>query len=186
MKTAIRFALSALALAPMLSCDKWLDIKPRDRMSDDMLFETREGYLKALNGVYMGLTYRNLYVRELSAGHLDVMAQYYRTTQNVPQYFSGFIYTNNNLKTYFESVWNNTFRLIVNCNVILGHCGEEPGDILPEAWYGIVKGEALAMRAMLHLDMLRLFGPVPTAANLAATPENIQCIPYVTNYDQSL
>ena len=52
-------------------------IKPSDRLSEGMLFEDRQGFEKAINGVYVGLTDRALYGRTLSAGIIDFMAQYY-------------------------------------------------------------------------------------------------------------
>lgn len=37
---------------------------------------------------------------------------------------------------------------------------EQHRDILVGEYYNLVKGEALALRALLHFDLFRLFGPV--------------------------
>ena len=42
--------------------------------------------------------------------------------------------------------------------------------MLPELYYKLIKGEALGLRAMLHFDMLRLFGPLWTEKEQASIP----------------
>src|SRR5207249_1129243 len=63
-----------------------------------------------------------------------------------------------------------------NCNVIIDRCGENSNALLPGPYFGLVKGEALALRAMLHFDMLRVFGPIYSDAN-----KDKPCIPYNTS-----
>lgn len=169
-----------LLLAVCTSCESWIDVTPTDRKSDKMLFENRDGYLEALNGIYVEMGSRDLYGRDLSVGKIDLMAQYYRASGNDQEDFGNLNYTDKENKEYFEKVWQKMYALIVNSNVIIDHCGEQ-NPLLPAPWFGIVKGEALALRAMLHLDLLRIFGPVPTAANA-----NVKCIPYVTNTNQKV
>lgn len=149
----------------LLSCNKWIDVKPADRLGDDRLFATKEGYIKALNGVYVEMANTALYGREMTAGALDVMAQYYflgSSTSHQYYDFATFVYTDAKTKTTFDNAWRKAYELVANCNAIVEKCGEAPGGNLPEPYYGIVKGEALALRAFLQLDMLRLFGPVYT------------------------
>ncbi len=54
-------------------------------------------------------------------------------------------------------------------NAILEHCGDG-NPVLPELYYKLIKGEALGLRAMLHFDMLRLFGPLWTEKEQASIP----------------
>ena len=70
------------------------------------------------------------------------------------------------------------YSLISSANIILEKC--EQTDVLPSQYQKMIKGEALAMRAMFHLDLLRLFGPVMS--------ENAHemAIPYVTVADQNI
>ena len=58
----------------LASCSKWIDVKPADRLSGEMLFQDREGYLKALNGVYVEMANTSLYGQDMTAGVLDVLA----------------------------------------------------------------------------------------------------------------
>lgn len=57
------------------------------------------------------------------------------------------------------TAWNKAYALILNCNKILENIDQNQ-DLFTGGNYYAVKGEALALRAMLHFDMLRLFGPV--------------------------
>ena len=164
------------------SCSKWIDVKPTDRLDEDQLFINREGYLKALNGVYVEMAHTALYGQAMTTGAIDVLGQYYFMSSSTHNYYryATFAYTEGDVKTTFDNAWQKAYELIANCNVILEKCGNEPSDILPQPYYGIIKGETLALRAMLHLDMLRLFGPIYTDENKATL-----AIPYVnkTGYD---
>jgi len=159
-----------------LSCKKWIDVKPTDRLSEDQLFVDRSGYTKALNGVYVEMTNKALYGQEMTAGTMDVLAQYYfiNQTQHVYLPYATFTYTATEVMTTFDSAWKKAYELVANCNVIIEKCGDAPSQILPEPYYGIIKGEALALRAYLHLDMLRLFGPIYSEETKARA-----AIPYV-------
>ena len=41
----------ALLVVVMSSCDSWLDLKPIDKVLEDQLYETEEGFKQALTGV---------------------------------------------------------------------------------------------------------------------------------------
>ena len=174
LKNKIRtISCACLLLASTTSCSDWLDVAMSDKVMENTLFETNKGYLTALNGIYLEMN--DLYVDKLTAGNLDVMAQYYYVTKNYNH--SKAVYANYEFKdptfeAYTDAVWTNAYRLIANTNVILEHCDAENAAV-NETYYPIVKGEALALRALLHFDMLRLFGPIYNEANASQ-----KCIPY--------
>lgn len=181
MKTKIKHGW-LLFLLICCSCTSWIDITPSDRLSENMLFEDRQGFEKALNGIYVGLVNRSLYGRHLSAGSIDIMAQYYMygSGTNVEARLGDYDYEDEGVKTIFQNVWEKAYALIVNCNIIIEKC-ETKREVLPDIYYGLYKGEATALRAMLHLDLLRLFGPVYD--DISKTTE---CMPYVTNSDTEI
>lgn len=176
MKTLYQLIICLFLSLFSLSCNKWVDVKPSDRLGEDQLFVNKEGYLKALNGVYVEMANTSLYGQTMTAGTLDVLANYYHMASSLHTYYNytTFVYTDANVKATFDNAWKKAYELIANCNVILEKCGDAPSEVLPQPYYGIIKGEALALRAMLHLDMLRLFGPIYTDAT-KANPS----IPYV-------
>lgn len=80
-----------------------------------------------------------------------------------------YAYDSKTSKDRFETVWKTTYSQISNLNAILEHCGDG-NPVLPELYYKLIKGEALGLRAMLHFDMLRLFGPLWTEKEQASIP----------------
>lgn len=61
------------------SCNNWLAVDMEDGMLEDKLYESNEGYMTVLNGVYARLNEN--YSTTLSMTILDVMAQYYNVRQ---------------------------------------------------------------------------------------------------------
>ena len=62
---SIRTVCAALLVVVMSSCDSWLDLKPIDKVLEDQLYETEEGYKQALTGVFVELNQGSLYVCNL-------------------------------------------------------------------------------------------------------------------------
>lgn len=163
----------------LTSCNKWLDLQPEAQVSEDELFKTAEGFEESLNGIYTRCIHWRLYGEELSFGLPEVLAQNYSImpvdgrpekldyTQDVL-----YNYANQRLIARKDSIWSGLYNAIGNCNILLSHI-EEKKAILTNNRYPIIKGEALALRAFLHFDLLRLFAPSFTS-NPAA-----KGIPYV-------
>ena len=143
------------------SCSKWINITPTDKLTEDMLYSDRAGFLKALNGVYVELANHELYGANLSSSIIDVMGQYYLKPSNTQSYYyyATYAYNQEVVKLGFENIWQKAYELLTNCNVIIEKCDEQNG-VLTDSYFNIIKGEALAIRAMIHFDMLRLFGPI--------------------------
>ena len=76
------------------------------------------------------------------------------------------------------------YNLIANCNNILQNLEKKKDDIHPVN-YQLVKGEALALRAFLHFDLLRLFGH-GNYRNRSAELSNRLTIPYVTTFNKEI
>ena len=174
LKNIIRtISCAGLLLASTTSCSDWLDVAMSDKVMENTLFDTNKGYLTALNGVYLEMN--DLYVDKLTAGNLDVMAQYYNVTKNyshVKAVYANYEFKDATFESYSDAIWSGAYRLIANTNVILEHCDAENAAI-NDTYYPVVKGEALALRALLHFDMLRLYGPIYNEANASQL-----CIPY--------
>ncbi|MBQ6032229.1 MAG: RagB/SusD family nutrient uptake outer membrane protein [Prevotella sp.] len=171
----------ALSLIAAVACESWIDVEPTDRLSEDKVYSTQKGFLQALNGVYAEMNNNTVYGGHLSVGVIDVLAQYYdggSENSYTYYYYPRYDYTNTGVKNTFSNVWSKMYSLISSANIILEKC--EQTDVLPSQYQKMIKGEALAMRAMFHLDLLRLFGPVMS--------ENAHemAIPYVTVADQNI
>ena len=163
-----------------VSCSEWLDIKPYDKISNDELFSTEEGFIKHLNGIYIELNSDMLYGAALSVEMIEIMGGLYEigTDKSVwgnYQDLASGQYVTQYWRARFNEIWNKAYSLILNCNLLLESL-ENTSVSFSSDNYKIIKGEALALRAMLHFDILRLFGPV-----YSRNPQAM-AIPYYKKY----
>lgn len=161
--------LATCCTVPMTSCSDWLKVDMEDGILESMLFEDNEGFLVALNGIYTNLN--TVYSSFFSMGAIDVMAQYYNVQQNSTHsyyVYANYNYSDNTFDSASGSLWTNLYSLIANTNLLLSHCDEE-GSAISSRYYDMVKGEALALRAMMHFDMLRFYGPIYSESTASQT-----------------
>lgn len=159
MKKNMRYLLLAL---PLLfgGCKAWLTIDSTDRIMETTLFESEEGFFTALNGIYAELPQSSLYGQSLVTTTFDVQAQYFDTTQPSTHTFNTLgAYSAEARKNAVSGIWSKAYFVIANINKILEHC-ESNRDVLSDKAYHIIRGEMLGMRAMLHFELLRIFGPI--------------------------
>ena len=167
-------------MVTLSSCDAWLDVKPYDKMSQDELLSSEAGYMKLLNGIYVELNRDMLYGGAMSVEMIEIMGGAYviGTDNSVWGNYADladYEYGTDYWRARLNETWNKAYSLILNCNLLLENL--EKADVkFTGDNYKIIKGEALALRAMLHFDMLRLFGPV-----YSRNPEMLS-IPYYKKY----
>lgn len=171
----------ALALLLTLSaCDAWLDVKPYDKISQDELLSTEDGYMKLLNGIYVELNSDMLYGGALSVEMIEIMGGAYtigtdNTVWGNYADLAEYEYGTDYWRARFNEIWNKAYSLILNCNLLLDNLQTTTVRFTGDN-YKIIKGETLALRAMLHFDMLRIFGPV-----YSRNPD-MPAIPYYKKY----
>ena len=142
-------------------CDRFLDVQPKDQYTEKQLLATRGGYYTAMNGLYNNLTSNSLYGKNLSYELIDVISKRYAPLAKSTYLtnLNSWGYAEENVSKALESTWATAYTTILNCNVILENLATQQG-ILSPAETNLMKGELLALRAFLHFDMLRLFGPI--------------------------
>lgn len=155
------------------ACNSWLDIQPSDRIAEERVFSQVSGFWGALNGVYTELLSPNLYGGFMTTTGVEIMAQRYNVTSNQTTFYdlSNHAYYTNTAKSQLQNYWNEAYKQILDCNNILKNAEERRGEVLNDKQYSLIKAEAMALRAFLHFDLLRIFGPM--TANLDA-----EAIPY--------
>ena len=133
-KNSITIVLfSVCSFLGITSCSDWLNVKMEDRIMENALYETNEGFLIALNGCYLEMN--NVYSRNLATGVIDVMAQYYNVTENIDhtyKVYAGYKYTDASFETTNNSVWSSMYTLLANVNVVIEHCDEDGAAISGE------------------------------------------------------
>lgn len=157
-------------------CSKWLDVKPEDEFIEEKVFMTRQGFYDALNGIYLNMASNNLYGSKLNLVTLDILAQTYHISTSHPaleRNFISFNYGDKDVKTSIDNIWSSMYVNIANVNRLLKNV-ETYGHILDPETKMLIRGEALAARAYLYFDLLRMFAPAYTIE-----PE-AERIPYYT------
>ena len=184
--------LFGFLLAVAYSCNGWLDVTPQDEIDEDDLFVSGDGYRHALNGIYYGMADQAMYGEHMTWGIVDALAHIYTEMSlynmgNVGNIFYYGVYgsggepywDNTDLEPAVEAMWENSYKTVANCNNLIQNISKESPDKFAyrEREQKMIWGEALALRAFVQLDMLRLFAPSP-----AMNPGSTKYIPYVSEY----
>lgn len=157
-----------------LSCQKWLEVQPEDKFTEEQVYSSATSIAEVLNGVYILLGNNNLYGRNLTLTTLDLFAQrYYGPSASYSwYYYTSLSYSESSVKSTLETVWTEMYVAIANINQFLENI-DIYKDLLTDAQYRQYKGEAMALRAFLHFDLYRMFAPAYNAVD-----PTLQTIPY--------
>jgi tetratricopeptide (TPR) repeat protein len=140
----------------------------------DEMLSTNEGIEDALYGVYAKMRTNSLYVQEMYFSTLEVLSQtMYCYGNDGVTAMSKYDFTNTTVKGVFESIWTDMYSDISNANSIINSPLIENATSYPQTIY---RGEALALRAFMHFDLMRLFAEQITVNSAA------DGIPYATEF----
>ncbi|MBD0824900.1 RagB/SusD family nutrient uptake outer membrane protein [Aestuariibaculum marinum] len=175
MKTYIKHILCLSLCIWFLSCDDYLDVQPEDKYLEEQLFSTEEGVFTALNGIYAKMVAQSAYGGDLTMRTVELLGQRYNVGDNRHRgyIYANYLYEEEDVQNRFNSIWTSMYTNILNINNLLQGLEIYTG-VLSDEEKALVEGEAHALRAMLHFDLLRLFGPV------YVTNAEDDAIPYYT------
>ena len=173
------FLVAALITVSFTGCKKWLDTDHPLQVDENSVLSNEQGFKEALNGVYLQMGGKSVYGRDMTFGLMSVLGRSYDTTispaiANLYYQDARYNFQDPELKATFKDIWNNLYISIANVNNVLENA-EARQNVFTGNNYNTIKGEALALRAFLHFDLLRMFAPSPAAAGL-----NASAIPYVS------
>ncbi|BAV06949.1 SusD family protein [Filimonas lacunae] len=176
-----KLLLWCLLLVGLCSCKKYLSVQPEGSYSEDQVYSNPNAMQQALNGLYISLADSTLYGQFLSNTVIEMMGQRYTppvTTTRVVRPFQTYQYTDVNVMKAFDGLWQQAYNTILAANLFITKANNAISNNVVTPQQGqLMIGEATAIRAMLHFDLLRLFGPV------YASEPNKQAIPYYTTAD---
>jgi len=172
--------LTLLFVLPYTSCKKFLDVVPKTQMPKDVLFSTQEGFEDALMGAYIQMKDNKAYGAAMTQTTIEQLISSWDVVANTTEQRIGlYNYTDAGVETAFSSIFETEYKIISSVNSILAQIDAKKDRFSTPGMYEIVKAEAMAIRAYCHLDILRLFGPVPTA------PQNGSMLAYVTTLSKT-
>ena len=171
--------LFCLTLLPLLvSCANFLDVNPKAEVLNKDLFETDEGVEDALYGVYTTYRANEIYGKYISVLYPEAMSQNFSAKGGGGlDYLAHADFENGTARSLCNATWKKSYQAIGYVNNIIQNLEE----ISPTKFrhYNLYKGEALALRAMLHFDLLRLFAVDFNSSDMEGWNK---AIPYVTRY----
>jgi hypothetical protein len=153
------------------SCADWLDVAPKDKTREEDLFATQEGIYSANSGLYREIIGANLYGRNLTQTTVDAMGHVlaYSGSATEPLVQDGnvranwalarFDYTRSTVKGSFASIWSSGYTMLLHINTYIKNLSESQA-VMSAREKSVLLGEAYGLRAYLHFDLFRLFGPV--------------------------
>jgi hypothetical protein len=145
----------------LFSCNDWLDVQPKTTIKQERMFETEDGFKEVLTGAYIKLKGTNLYGTELTIKTIELLSQHWDVDpKSIEAAIEDYDYNDARVKDKIKNIYGGLYGVIANVNSLLEHIDSKK-DVFRSGMYELVKGEALAIRAYCHFDILRLFGPVP-------------------------
>ena len=174
--------LTAIILS---GCNDWLEVRPKTEIRAYDLFTSDQGFWDALTGIYIGMTDQRLYGRNLSWDAIEWMAWYHNSGNENSSWFQlqRYNFEDRTAIPFIDNVWSRMYNVISEINFLLWAL-DRFGHILSTEVYNTVKGEALALRAFCHFDLIRLFAQGNLANNPAAFDR--LTIPYVTEHSKHI
>lgn len=167
-------------MTSLISCSDWLKVSPKSEVEASELFEDEAGFNQALIGVYIAMTSSDAYGENLSWHLLEILAQQYVTTSGSYLRYSEYDYT----MTYkLDRIWSKNYFNISQTNKLLEML-KTKGNILNPVVRNVCEGEALAARALLHFDLMRLYcvGNLENRNDVSTK----KAIPYVTKHSKKI
>lgn len=142
------------------SCSDFLDVVPQDKILENESYGTEAGIQNIHNGIYLQLAGDDLYGKQLTLDAVEILGQQYEmNTSHIKNKMATYAYAEAVPKATFAAIWLQSFKTVLSCNKFLENIDKYAGVISTEK-ANELKGEATAVRAMLHFDMLRLYGPI--------------------------
>lgn len=163
MKNKITTWMLGLMFA-LTSCSDWLNVEPKSLMEEEDMFSREVGFKEALAGVYIQMASPGLYGKTLSYGFMDILGQCYQPKNSSGRFYfqdaAYYKFPSSTTEGTTDAIWLNMYNVIANINNLLYWTDHNKEVFTTDGYYEVVKGEALALRAFLHFDLLRMYGPI--------------------------
>lgn len=182
MKNNIRKQILLIAIISigLLSCNKWLDLKPRDGIVGDEFWQTKEQVDAAVTGVYASFQSatngRSIvdFMFVWGESRADMVTTGNRTSADEQDIININMTANNAF-----SDWAGFYKTINYCNVIIDLA---PGVLTKDNTFSQqhldrAVGQALAVRALMYFYLVRTFRDVPLKLDATVSDKNIASIP---------
>lgn len=161
------------------SCESFLDVNPKGTVEEDKQFANVQGFRETMYGAYATMASKPLYGQQLSWGFTDQIGQMfvYASPGQLSYKAGQYNYQVAEVREVIDNIWSALYQEISYVNNIIEHA---ESTALTDPDITLIKGEAYALRAYLHFDVLRLF------ADDYIRSTKRDGIPYSLHYDLKL
>lgn len=173
MKKHIITTLCALGALCLTACSDWLDVKSDTVEREKDLYTSYQGYKEALAGCYTAMVNRSVYGEKLTMTDIENLACLWQPLQGdtygdhrgaLQEALMKHEYGNQYAEDAIKSIYGGLYNVISQVNILLSHEDEAQRTITTSQSRNVLLGEAYALRAYCHMDVLRLFGQMPQNA----------------------
>jgi hypothetical protein len=163
------------------SCNDYLNVNPKTQIELESFFQDEDGFKDAIAGVYVQMKEETVYGGRLTQTTIEHLASSWDPTSLSAEGRLGYFdYKNEQVATMLDEIFLKQYAMIASVNAVLGQIDNRKNVFKTTGLYELVKGEALALRAYLHFDLMRLFGPAPH------NPTDGSELAYVTTFTTSV
>jgi hypothetical protein len=167
-KTSRIFALGIMLLY-LASCDRLVEVElPDSQLTNAAVFENMTTANAAMVGIYANMRNTGMFNGH-SNGISTNLGLYADEFDYYGQTYPNNFYTNTLIAAEpgVADIWNHTYNHLYAANAIIE--GTAASATLPETGRRQLRGECLFIRALLHLNLVNLFGDIPyvTTTNYA-------------------
>ena len=162
----MKYIVLLLSVQLYCGCNSWLDVKPSTQKEKEDFYSAQSGFEGGLTGCYMKLKSSTLYGQYLTMGVIEYPAQMWKPYESNGEEMADFVWTSTIGEAYLKSWYSQFYNIIAQVNDLLAQW-EKHGNVIEDpALRNMIKGEALAIRAFCHFDLLRLYGQLPQGATV--------------------
>lgn len=169
----IKYTLPVLAVVALASCKKFLDVQPKDSVSDSQTIVDRASAETAVRGIYRALSADNYYgVNFVSVGYLSGDNIQWTGSQSIVQQFIDHKVTADNATV--SGIWLAIYTTINRANYVIAKLPGVTDATLTTVERNQLLGEAYFIRALCYFDLARTWGGVQivTTPTVSATDKN--------------
>lgn len=138
------------------SCTKVLDITPTHSLSEELAFQNIDDVENGLSGVYAGMRSGSYYGNNMSVLPDMMSDNLTESVESIANYRQLTDWQYNSENVYIAGSWIGMYRIVSSANNLLEQLSRfENGSNKKQS--DRIKGQLLAVRGLLHFDLLRCF-----------------------------
>ncbi|MES2520143.1 MAG: RagB/SusD family nutrient uptake outer membrane protein [Bacteroidota bacterium] len=165
----LKYIFSISLLTSLSSCEKYLDVKPLESISDTQTIFDKSSSETAIRGVYSALASTNYYGTTFqSIGYLSGdNIEWTGSQSQVQEFINKKVNADNST---VQSAWTAIYTTINRANNVIAKVPAVTDPLLTETLKNQLIGEAYFIRALAYFDLARTWGGVPIITKPTANP----------------